>query len=699
MSFNIKKISTSNSLVSIKIGSVVIYEQHSKILLAVTISEKKGKWNLINQSGGNIQLASSRLFLLPLTLDEKDLNKSNVVDALNNLSKESEALEEKLNLEESWNLLAGEVKEISPIELCKLIFNSNTAAQLYALKKALALDTIFFKRKKTTYSPRDKKVVEDLKIQAKVLEKKRIEMQNLMECILNRLKNPQSPLPSNIKKIEEVAALGRQADNDKKVNELLENLESKADLNYKGKIEDKAFKLLVAIGHFSPIENLMPIKLGRPTIFSIEEEKESKNIETNEILNCDERTDLRDVFTITIDGQDTLDFDDAISIEKQSDKTTVGVHIADVSSVINPESKLNSAAMRRGTSIYCPDQIYPMFPISASEEALSLKENEDRPALSFFITFDSSYDIIERSVKRSIIRVNNRLTYKEVDDMLFSEHCENMTLRDTLDALWQIASNREIARISNGAQQFERRQMTPSIDQKGRVSLIRNEDDTPSRKLISEFMILGNETAALFAKENRFPLYFRSQEKSEDGSDEQMYKVPEGPAREYAKRGTLKRSIISMSPGLHAALGLEAYTQATSPIRRMVDLVNQRQIAHFLKNNQAIYDEKMLEDMQEHFSTGLAEAARIQRTRTRFWLLKFIEQEKLKFLNGTIVKIDGPKPIAEVEILFSLFPFHPLNSINLEVPEAREILGKKVKLKIEKLSAINDRLVLKEMEQ
>jgi len=703
MSFGIKKKPTSGNLVTIKPGSCVVYEQHGKTLLAAAISERKGKWSLLNQSGGSLQLASSRLFLLPCKISEDKLGKNEVSKFLQELNHKAESLETAIDLEESWKLLLGEIKEISPLELCKLIYGEDkaNAAELFAVRRALAKDKIFFKRKKTTFEPRNENVVAELKIQAKVLEEKQRAMQILMDCILTRLKDPTADLPKNIKKIEEVAALGKQADNDKKVAELLEQLEEKANLKYKGKIESKAFELLVAIGHFSPIENLIPIKMGRPTLFSNEEENQAKNIDLAPHISSEsKRIDLREISTVTIDGKETLDFDDAISIEQnQNGEIRVGVHIADVAAVIDSNSALNKAAMRRGTSIYCPDQIYPMFPISASEQTLSLKEGVDRPVLSYFMHFNELFEMTEKQVKRSIIRVDHRLSYEEVDNLLFAENAENTQLRDKLDLLWQTSSALEIARLSNGAQQFDRREMIPKVDEKGKVSLTRNEDDTPARKLVSEFMILSNETAAIFARDNNIPLYFRSQEKPEDNADERMYKVPEGPAREYAKRGTLKRSIISTSAGSHAALGLEAYAQTTSPIRRIVDLINQRQITYFIETGKILNEGKELEELQEKFSTGLSEAARIQRSRTRFWLLKYLQQEKISSLEATIVKIDGPKPIAEVEKLFSLFAFHPLNAIDLHAPEALEILGKQITLKIEKLNPMNDRFVLKEIEE
>jgi exoribonuclease-2 len=699
MTLGIKRFSSSKSSNKIKPGSFVDYELHGNSILAVATYEHRGKWSLINERGEGIDLPSNRLFLLPRTLPERQLKKTEIVPALEILKRESNEISQNFDIESVWDQLKETNKDFTAADFSQVAFGDEDAPHLVAARRALLADKVYFKRNKNTFGARSLENVNELKSQAAALAKKEHERKILFDAILARLSDIDAPLPNNIHELEQVAAMGRKADSNKLISQLLDDVETKTQRQLGGKLEHRAFELLVRLAHFSPIENLRPIRLGRPTGFTEEEINEARKIDLAEALSEHKRRrDLTHVFTFTVDGEDTQDFDDSISLERLPDGYLVGIHISDVASLIEIGSKLDDAAMRRGTSIYCPDQTYPMLPIPASEGSLSLLVGEKRPTIRYLIEFDESFEIIHRSVERTVTSVDSRLTYNQVDSMLFPPDDPNSSVEESLLSLWRITSEREIYRQERGAIQFDRREMIPVVSDSTRVTLVQTDEDTPARRLVSELMILANETAALFARDNNIPLYFRTQEKPEAGYLERVDQVPEGPAQEYAKRGALKRSIISSTAGGHAALALDAYAQTTSPIRRILDLINQRQISSFLLEGNPLYNGAELEALQERFETGLAEAAQIQRARTRFWLLRYLEQENITSLTGTIVRVDGPKPMAEVDKLFSLFPFHPVNHFDINKEESLPSLGKPVTLRIEKLNSRTESIVLKEVE-
>ena len=164
---------------------------------------------------------------------------------------------------------------------------------------------------------------------------------------------------------------------------------------------------------------------------------------------------------------------------------------------------------------------------------------------------------------------------------------------------------------------------------------------------------------ALFAAANRIPLIFRAQEPPDSDISQQGQDIPEGPAREYFLRSLLKRSAIAVEPARHSGVGVAAYTQSTSPIRRAVDLITQRQVGDFLDTGRPCYSADEVSELIARVECGAEEVMQIQRERNRYWLLKYLLQEQIREIDGVIVRVDGPKPLAELDLLYALYPFHP----------------------------------------
>jgi exoribonuclease-2 len=246
--------------------------------------------------------------------------------------------------------------------------------------------------------------------------------------------------------------------------------------------------------------------------------------------------------------------------------------------------------------------------------------------------------------------------------------------------------------------QFSRREMGVRIEADGRLSLQETNEDTPAHKLVSEMMILGNETAALFGREHSLPMIYRSQEAPDVNPEQQGLEIAEGPARDYFQRSFLKRSLTGAVSGSHYGLGLPAYVQITSPLRRAADLMNQRQLMHYLQTQEALYSAEQLSELHASLETGLDEAMLIQRERNRYFLLKYLKQEQISRIEAIVIKTDGPKPLAELDRIFMLSPFHPLS--DMRSPDvARKRRGERILLRIDSLDPRADSLVLREVKE
>ena len=695
------KLQESNRL---NTGAVVEYQQHGKSIIGIILSAQKDKWQIINENNSEVYLPSTRLAILGFPDDESPNNHSKVT-FLKQLSNEANSICSSLNLGELWELVVEEQKIITEQELLEIAFPAFKIAHKLAVRRALLDDIVFFKRDKSglSFEPRRHEVVEELKQKAVVEKAKEKERERLIDAIISKRNNPDAKLPESITLIEKLAALGSKAPQAKETLALIEAIaERYPDLNLQGKQEDKAFQLLVAIGHFATEENLALYRMGRSPRFSsdLEAEALSLGVESKYVLAANIQ-DLTTHLIFSIDSATTKDIDDALSLEETPQGYRLGIHITDVASTVEINSPMFREALMRATSIYCPDQQIPMLPEILSADKLSLVEGQKRWALTFFIDIDSENKILKREVVRSLIAVTHRLSYEEVEEFLYNESGQaklrSSELENAILKLYDISSWLETARIEAGAMQFLRREMLPVINSDGTITLEQNSDDTPARKLVSELMILANETAALFARDNYIPFIYRSQEAPEVEPSTQALHIPEGPARDFLQRAGLKRSIASTQALRHFGLGLQAYTQITSPIRRASDLVNQHQILSFLNSGKCRFSNEEVSSIINQLEEKLDEAFEIQRDRNRYWLLKYLIQEKYKEIEGTVMKTDSMRPLAELDKLFVMWPYDPQKSKRIAPYQITTRPGERVKLRIEKIDPKSLTLRLVEM--
>ena len=675
---------TPNSL----IDSLVDYEQHGKPIFGFIRKDLGGKYEVENEDGDFINLPLIRLNQYSRNIDSKSSN------ALKTFASSVKNGAAKIKLDSIWQRV--DHNSIATWQnLLQLHSESASLIEEASFRVALLLDKIYFKRGDKGFSARSEDEINLAK--TVVAENLKLESERLaLQLALRRALRGETKIsfPSAISDIETIAAQGKKSELSKKYITMLDALCADEKLcDHRIPIEEKAFLILVKVGHFNVNMNLAPIRLNRPILFSTEERDSAEKLfQSFRQKTFSDRQDISNCKIFTIDSSTTQDFDDAISLVETEIGFDLGVHITDVSESITIESSLESAAKRRGTSIYCPDETYPMLPTSLSEGVLSLKEGSKRPAISFLISLSKDYLIQKRSVQVTTISVSKRLSYDEVDRCL--EGKISLNDQDLLFKFKEITEALEAARLDRGATSFLRRDLTPEIEKNGKIRLVSNTDDTPARKIVSELMILANETASLFAKENCIPFLYRSQEHPAEDIESSVSHIPEGPAREYGRRSKLKRSEVTTQSLSHFSLGLDAYCQITSPIRRYLDLVLIRQLNAFIKDKFIFYSQEALLSLKDSITPNLDEASIIQRERNRFWLLRYIEQLKTKTLSGTVVKLDGPRPLVELDGLTAIFSFN-LHSNDRKQNNLK--LGDHIELEITKLQPNKDKLHLKEI--
>ncbi|MEB3243111.1 MAG: RNB domain-containing ribonuclease [Cyanobacteriota bacterium] len=332
----------------------------------------------------------------------------------------------------------------------------------------------------------------------------------------------------------------------------------------------------------------------------------------------EDRLDLTALHTITIDDDDTVDIDDGLSLEwLAADRPRIWVHVADPGRLVEAGSPLDLEARRRGTSLYLAQGTLPMFPEALAYGPFSLRAGLRCAAWSLGLELGADGALAALTLRRSWVRPAYRLSYGDADELLELAPPQE---RDLL-TLHQLLCRRRAWRAARGAlflDQAEgriRRDPTISEDDGARLEIT---EPTAARLLVAEAMILAGSAVAEFGQQHLLPLPYRGQPAAPVPSALELEALPAGPARMAAIKKGLTRGMVSTSAQPHFSLGLPAYVQATSPIRRYSDLLVQRQLARQLAG-QAPLEAMELTDLLTTVELGVREGIAITREDQRHW--------------------------------------------------------------------------------
>jgi exoribonuclease-2 len=327
------------------------------------------------------------------------------------------------------------------------------------------------------------------------------------------------------------------------------------------------------------------------------------------------REDLRDLGVFTVDGPFTRDFDDALSMEIREDAFHLGIHIADVASVIPSGDILDREGAERGSSLYLPRRQIPMLPPKLSQEKLSLKQGCDRPAISLLCRVDREGNVLDFRFVPSLVRVKQQLTYDHVNEVYEQDRL--------LSQMYDLAKKLRQKRVDRGALLLSLPEVDIQFNPDSTVSIRLVDQDTPSRMMVAEFMILYNWLAARFCKETQLPALYRSQEAPGElltpGETSHVFYV-------FKQRRKINPLAIDTEPKPHSGLGVDVYTNVSSPIRRYFDLITQRQMNDFLFNRAPTYTKGDLENLRMMVDPVLKDLEILKRNRARYWIQKYFLQ-------------------------------------------------------------------------
>ena len=356
------------------------------------------------------------------------------------------------------------------------------------------------------------------------------------------------------------------------------------------------------------------------------------------------RRTLEGIWNVAIDDPETEEVDDAISYHLEGSCPVVGVHIVDVAYTIKTGSALDQFVGERFSTLYFPDERFFLFPLPLVRERLTLAVGKARPAISCFFYFDSNGELDHFRFERTVLELSRRASYEEASEAIGQEA--------EFDALYRMSARLRQKRVERGAIVTH----IPEI----KIKIIANEvkissiPPLPSHTLVSEWMILFNHALAQTFQEHRIPGLYRTQL----APAEPIVASPEDPLYPLKIRWGLGGASLSLTPSAHYTLGVDAYIQGSSPMRRYSDLVMQRQLIGCLENSPPPYSEKEMQDLKILCERLERSVKMAEHGRYLFWLFKYLKKNKGKVYESFVSRVlENGRIMVFIPELLQEFPF------------------------------------------
>jgi exoribonuclease-2 len=572
-------------------GQLVEFLDHGRLRPGLIVREQ-GERVAVLGADGREKLISRDLVLV--RHPGRNLDASNLPAAIAELEVERSRMAGELDLKLLWEVVRDQGGTYSADELAELFFGQRSAIGTTVVLDALLNDGLYFIRRHLEFVPNSADRVDRIRVQQERIrlrsdENRRI--QALVRDVLNNLPvetEAAAPLIDQLRKYLENSST-RGSDLTALLTAVAPDLAP----------AETAYEVLERLGVPLPAPRYVLIG-GIRTQYSAATLQEAASVNPPAHPRADE------IFSVTIDDEETVEIDDALSCQEQPDGgLRVLIHIALVADWVARDGPMDREAAARGATVYLPEATVRMLPDPISCAGASLIAGQERAVLTTEVRLGPDGGIVAYKLYPATIAVTSRLSYTQADALIAACDSEQGAGAESLKLLHQMALKLHERRRRSGAVLIRRRESKVRVrDDSIEINVI--ESDSPSRLMVAEYMILSNHLAAQFCATNSVPIIYRVQPSS--GGDF---------AAQHPR--------LSLFPGLHAGIGLEFYAQLSSPIRRYADLVLQRQLMSFLvKSDQPLYQTDELLTVLANAEAADSESKELERRSKRYWSLRYL---------------------------------------------------------------------------
>ena len=607
------------------INELIAYRKRREPALGVVLSAHPDKLSILSEDGKRYSVEPKKVVLLTGITVPETLTDSERKLEMRKWRRELEEKKDSVDLETLWQCVVEERETVSFEEILELYSGTEqvSAEQRFLVFWAVDKNTVYLARGEDGYLVRSRDDVSRTLRTIELREERERRAQAAASWVRSVLSGE---APSAV---------------DESHGEFLELIERYViDLDDYGRAKEaKSFLHEAGIKEVESAAEFL-IKTG---FWEKDDDPESKKIafhfkhsqraleEVEAVLSVrgdfEGLTDRMDLEVFSVDSETTQDIDDAISFEVHEDRVTLGVHISNVAHFIGRGSFLDQGALERAETVYFPEGRVDMFPRELVSRKLSLTAGDPRPALSLFATFNKEdFTLIDYRFEATVIRVSKNLTYAEATEIFDQTQWGNslVALTDSLRS----------TRVEKGAFIVQLPELKIGVRDRDGISISKDYMDSPAHNVVSECMILMNRLSGDFFGKNAIPALFRSQ--SRDIEPEARELDPEDVLFPVKVIKHLKPSFVTSTPEIHKSLGVACYVQMTSPIRRYLDLVMQRQLISWLEEQNICYSESELEDTNTRVSLATREIKNAQRGRHRYWLIRYLLEKDIKGATGYV---------------------------------------------------------------
>jgi len=595
-------------------GTIVEFIDSQKIVCAVALEVKNLRLRLLTENNREVKLSIGRLSHSSSMHLDLSMGRDRLVTTLKSVALHRNSLIDQIDIQELWEVLNSEQEWIDLATMTAFCFPENaTADHESAVIRAFFKNRLYFRFGIDRFFPNSQEKVEQLIAQQEAADRREKLIHESALWLKKTLARGNGAVPDNHSEIIEILKSYYLYEKESPHSTDAQAILSRAGIDS----IQQLFTFLVRLGIWGENENLDLLRFEIPVEFppqvlhaTAELATQSKTFPTP---GPEGRRDLTSLPTITIDGQSTLDFDDALSIEACGDHLRLGIHIADVGAYIKKNDPIDQEACQRGSSIYMPDRKISMVPACLADELCSLRQGQVRPAISTMVRITPQAHILDFEIFASTIRVDRQLTYYDAN--LIAEQDQQLA------AMYEIARNFRKMRLAEGAIQITLPEINIWLNGNAQPTFTRVNRESPARMLVSELMILANWLTARFLAQHQMPAVFRTQ----PGPKERLFNGDEGSLfQNWMQRKLLSRFVLSHRPENHHGLGLDAYVTATSPIRKYFDLITQRQVRALL-GLETPYSKSEINSLIQALQRPMSLVAKLQYRRLRYWLLKYMQ--------------------------------------------------------------------------